>query len=444
VTFVTIDVSLTRPDIGVARRRGALRAAIAATLGSSIEWYDFFLYSVATGSVFATLFFPQSDPLSGALKAFAIWGVGFASRPIGAALFGHFGDRVGRKATLMVTLTMMGFATFLVGLVPTYDQIGVWGAVLLTFLRFIQGVGVGGEWGGAVLLSMEWTDSARNRGLVASWPQFGVPVGLFLANMVFLCFSQLPGDQFLTWGWRAPFMLSLALVALGLWIRRGVGETPVFARLAEEARVSRAPVLESIRECWPQILLSAFARMAEQAPFYIFTAFVVAYGAGVLRIERGFLFWAMTVAACVSFAAIPFFGWLSDRVGRKIMYLIGCGATGIFGFLYFLLLDSGSHALIFVAIATSLIPHAMLYGPQAALIAEGFPPRLRYSGASFGYHLASIVAGGPAPIIATLLYRQFGSSLAIAFFIFASAFVSAVATALMTDRTSKSIDDDAP
>jgi MFS family permease len=442
VTFLTIDVSLTSPEIGARRRGGLRRAAIASAIGSSIEWYDFFLYSIATGSVFATLFFPRSDPLTGALKAFAIWGIGVAARPIGAAAFGHFGDRIGRKSTLIATLTLMGIATFLVALVPTYDQIGIWGAVSLTALRFVQGVGVGGEWGGSVLLSMEWTDDARNRGLMASWPQFGVPVGLFLANIVFLCFSRLPGDQFLAWGWRAPFALSLGLVALGIWIRRGVDETPAFVRVVEEAQTARRPTLQAMRDYWPQILLSAFARMAEQVPFYVFTAFVVAYATGVLRVERGFIFWAMTFAACVSFVSIPFFGWLSDRVGRKTMYLTGCAVTGIFGFAYFLLLDSGSYTLIFLAIATSLVPHAMLYGPQAALIAEGFPSKLRYSGASLGYHLASIVAGGPAPIIATLLYRRFESSLAIAVFIFACAIISAIATALMNDQTGRPIDEE--
>jgi MFS family permease len=419
------------------------RAVIAATIGASIEWYDFFLYSAVTGEVFVKLFFPNSDPHTAALKLFAIWGVGFLSRPIGAAIFGHLGDRIGRKSTLIATLLLMGLATFLVALAPTYDSVGIWGAVLLTALRFAQGVGVGGEWAGAVLLSMEWARSNENRGLLAAWPQFGVPCGLLLSNIAFLFFSWLAGDQFLTWGWRAPFVLSLVLVAVGLWIRLGVYETPVFARLMAEDRAERAPISEVIRQRWREILLSAFARMAEQAPFYIFTAFVITYATGPLKIDRSFVFASITIAACVSLVSIPLFGAISDRIGRKRMYMIGAIATGAYGFIYFALLDAGSYALVLLAIVLSLIPHDMLYGPQAALIAENFPPRLRYSGASLGYQLASIIAGGPAPLIATFLYGRFESSTAIAVFILACAIVTLIATAMMKDYTGADIDSEA-
>ncbi|HLW91908.1 MAG TPA: MFS transporter [Roseiarcus sp.] len=441
---MSADASSAPRDLSESEHRGFLtRAVIAAAIGTSIEWYDFFLYSVVAGSVFAKLYFPDSDPLTGTLKAFAIWGVGFLSRPIGAAIFGHYGDRIGRKSTLIATLLLMGLATFLVAFVPAYHAIGIWGAVLLTALRFVQGVGVGGEWGGSVLLSMEWARSRENRGFLASWPQFGVPCGLFLSNIAFLFFSWISGDQFLIWGWRAPFILSLALVIVGLWIRLGIHETPVFARLIEEDRTERAPTLEVIRWHWREILLSAFSRMAEQAPFYIFTAFVVAYATGTLKVDRSFVFWAVTVAACVSFASIPLFGSISDRIGRKRMYMIGAVATGLYGFIYFGLLDSGSSLLIFIGIVVSLIPHDMLYGPQAALIAESFPPRLRYSGASLGYQLASIIAGGPAPLIATWLYGYFKSSIAIAVFILACAIVTLIATSMMTDYTGQDIDGDA-
>jgi MFS family permease len=419
------------------------RAVIAATIGASIEWYDFFLYSAVTGEVFVKLFFPNSDPHTGALKLFAIWGVGFISRPIGAAIFGHLGDRIGRKSTLIATLLLMGMATFLVALAPTYDTVGIWGAVILTALRFAQGVGVGGEWAGAVLLSMEWARSNENRGLLAAWPQFGVPCGLLLSNIAFLFFSWLAGDQFLTWGWRAPFVLSLVLVAVGLWIRLGVYETPVFARLMAEDRAERAPISEVIRQRWREILLSAFARMAEQAPFYIFTAFVITYATGPLKIDRSFVFASITIAACVSLVSIPLFGAISDRIGRKRMYMIGAVATGAYGFIYFALLDAGSYALVLLAIVLSLIPHDMLYGPQAALIAENFPPRLRYSGASLGYQMASIIAGGPAPLIATFLYGRFESSTAIAVFILACAVVTLIATAMMKDYTGADIDSEA-
>jgi MFS family permease len=355
------------------------RAVIASTVGTAIEWYDFFLYSVVTGLVFAKLFFPNSDPLVGTLEAFGVYAVGFIARPIGAAIFGHYGDRIGRKATLIATLMLMGVATFLVALVPTYEQIGIWGAVLLTLLRFIQGIGVGGEWGGSVLLAMEWSRSNHSRGFIASWPQFGVPCGLFLANLAVLSFSQMSGEQFLSWGWRLPFFLSLILVAIGLWIRLGVMETPVFTRLVVERKVERTPMLEVIKRQPGDIILSALARMAEQAPFYIFTAFVFSYGTGTLHVSRDFLLVAVLFAAVLSFVSIPLFGHISDRIGRKKMYMIGAAVCGVFGFIYFGLLNTGSLPLIFLAIVLSLIPHDMMYGPQAALIAESFLGKLRYT-----------------------------------------------------------------
>lgn len=415
------------------------RAVFAATIGTAIEWYDFFLYSTVTGLVFAKLYFPHSDPLVGTLEAFAIYAVGFVARPIGAAIFGHYGDRIGRKSTLIATLLLMGLATFAVALVPTYASIGIWGAVLLTILRFIQGVGVGGEWGGSVLLSMEWARSNGSRGFVASWPQFGVPCGLFLANLAVLAFSQMSGEQFLAWGWRIPFLLSILLVGVGLYIRLGILETPVFTRLAAEQKIERMPILEVIRRQPLQILQSAFARMAEQAPFYIFTAFIFSFGTGTLHMTRDFLLTAVLAAAVVSFVSIPLFGHISDRIGRKTMYIMGAVTTGLFGFIYFGLLETGVPWIIFFAIVLSLIPHDMMYGPQAALIAESFTGRLRYSGASLGYQLASIIAGGPAPLIAAALFGAYGQSWVIAVYIACCAVISVVATATMTDYTGKDI-----
>jgi metabolite-proton symporter len=415
------------------------RAVIASTIGTAIEWYDFFLYSIVTGLVFAKLFFPHSDPWVGTLEAFAIYAVGFVARPIGAAIFGHYGDRIGRKATLIATLLLMGLATFAVALVPTYESVGIWGAVILTILRFIQGVGVGGEWGGSVLMSMEWARTDHSRGFIASWPQFGVPCGLFLANLAVFAFSQMSGEQFLTWGWRIPFALSLVLVGVGLYIRLGILETPVFAKLLAERKIDRTPMLTVIREYPKEILLSALARMAEQAPFYIFTAFIFSYGIETLHVSRNFLLTAVLSASVLSFVSIPFFGHLSDRIGRKNMYLIGAAVTGIFGFIYFAMLNTGSERMIFLAIVLSLIPHDMMYGPQAALIAESFTGRLRYSGASLGYQLASVIAGGPAPLIATWLFGTFHSSFAIALYIAICAVITLAATALMTDYTGRDI-----
>ncbi|WP_076858855.1 MFS transporter [Bradyrhizobium mercantei] len=415
------------------------RAVIASTVGTAIEWYDFFLYSTVTGLVFAKLFFPHSDPWVGTLEAFAIYAVGFIARPIGAAIFGHYGDRIGRKSTLIATLLLMGLATAAVALVPTYASIGIWGAVILTVLRFIQGVGVGGEWGGSVLMSMEWARNDRSRGLIASWPQFGVPCGLFLANLAVLAFSQMSGDQFLAWGWRVPFALSIILVGVGLYIRLGILETPVFSKLLAERQLDRTPMLTVIRDHPKEILLSAFARMAEQAPFYIFTAFVFSYGVGTLHMSRDMLLTAVLAASVLSFVSIPVFGHLSDQIGRKNMYMIGAVVTGIFGFIYFAMLNTGSTAVIFLAIILSLIPHDMMYGPQAALIAESFTGRLRYSGASLGYQLASVIAGGPAPLIAAWLFGTYHSATAIAIYIALCAVISLVATALMTDYTGKDI-----
>ena len=415
------------------------RAVIASTVGTTIEWYDFFLYSTVTGLVFAKLYFPRSDPLVGTLEAFAIYAVGFAARPIGAAIFGHWGDRLGRKSALIATLMLMGVATFLVGLVPTYESIGIWGAILLTVLRFIQGVGVGGEWGGSVLLSMEWARTSHHRGFVASWPQFGVPSGLFLANLAVLVFSSMSGDAFLSWGWRVPFLISIVLVGIGLWIRLGILETPTFRRLVEENRIEQAPVAEVFRLQWKEVFLSAFARMAEQAPFYIFTAFVFAYGVGTLKVSRDLLLVAVLLASVVSFFSIPIAGHLSDRFGRKRVYILGAVITGLFGWVYFALLNTLAPFWIFVAIVLSLIPHDVMYGPQAALIAESFTGRLRYTGASIGYQLASIIAGGPAPLIAAALFASYRSWVALSVYITVCAVISVVATALMRDYTGKDI-----
>jgi MFS family permease len=426
-------------------RQQLRRAVVASTVGTSIEWYDFFLYSTATGLLFAKLYFPKTDPVVATLNVFLIYAVGFLARPVGAAIFGHYGDRIGRKATLIATLLLMGVATFLIGFVPTYSSIGIWGAVLLVVLRFVQGVGVGGEWGGSVLLSMEWGHRGK-RGLIASWPQFGVPVGLFLANGALFIMSNIAGTEgFASWGWRVPFYFSIVLVAVGLYVRLRVFETPLFQRLLEAKRIEPAPVVEVIRRNWGEILQSAFLRLSEQAPFYVFTAYVFTYGAtpGPLKQTRNFILAAVLCASVVSFFTIPLFGYISDLIGRKRMYLIGVVTMGIWGFVYFGLLDTKVAALIFIGILLSLIPHDMQYGPQAALIAETYTGRLRYSGASLGYQLASVIAGGPAPLIATTLFagpKFFGigaykTSLAIAIYIAVCAVISLIATATVRDRT---------
>jgi len=415
------------------------RAVIASTVGTAIEWYDFFIYGTAAGLVFGKLYFPNEDPLSATLLAFGTYFIGFVGRPIGAAIFGHYGDRIGRKATLIATLLCMGLATFAIAFVPTYASIGIWGAILLTVLRMIQGIGVGGEWGGSVLLSMEWARHHGQRGLVASWPQFGVPCGLLLSNFAILAFSAWAGGDFAVWGWRIPFALSIILVGVGLWIRLGILETPVFKEILDTQKVEAVPVVEVIRKQPKEIILSALLRLSEQAPFYVFTAFIFAYAVGTMKMDRNFILTAVMVASVLSFFTIPFAGHVSDLIGRKRMYLIGVVVMGLFGFLYFGMVDTAIPSAVFIAIVLSLIPHDLQYGPQAALIAESFMPNLRYSGSSLGYQLASIIAGGPAPIIATWLFATYHTGYSVAIYIAGCAVISLVAAALMPDYTGKDI-----
>jgi MFS family permease len=415
------------------------RAVIAATVGTTIEWYDFFLYGTASGLVFPKLFFPHQDPLVGVLASFTTYFVGFVGRPVGAAIFGHYGDRIGRKGTLISTLLLMGISTFLIAFVPSYAAIGVWGAVLLTVLRALQGIGVGGEWGGSVLISMEWARGQRSRGLVASWPQFGVPAGLFLANLALLGFSALSGAEFGSWGWRVPFFLSIVLVGVGLWVRLGILETPVFRTLIESKLIEAAPILEVIRKQPRRILLSALIRMAEQSPFYVFTTFVFAYATTTLHMTRSFVLSAVLLAAALSFIAIPLAGHVSDLIGRRRMLMIGAATVGVFGFCYFALLSTAQPALVFLAIALSLVPFSMMYGPLAAFIAEAFTPRLRYSGSSLGYQLASVIAGGPAPLIATALFASTRNGFAIAGYIGVCSLISLASASFMPDYTGQDI-----
>jgi metabolite-proton symporter len=428
--------SLSDADHG----RELRKAVIAATVGTTIEWYDFFLYGTAAGLVFGKLYFPNSDPTTATLLAFSTYFVGFAARPVGAAIFGHYGDRIGRKATLIATLVLMGLATFLIAFVPTYASVGVWGGIILTVLRTIQGIGVGGEWGGSVLLSMEWSRTGQhNRGFLASWPQFGVPAGLFLSTIVMLAAAAWSGDQFLNWGWRVPFALSIVLVGIGMWIRLGILETPVFQKLLNEDKIERAPIIEVLKKQPKEVCLSALLRMGQQSPFYIFTAFVFSYAVGTLHMSRDFILTAVTVASVVSFFSIPLFGHLSDRIGRRKMYIIGAVLCGLFAFPYFGMLGTAVPSVVFIAIVLSLIPHDMMYGPQAALIAESFTPRLRYSGSSLGYQFASVIAGGPAPLIATALFAAYHTGYAVAVYLAVCAVISVISTAYMPDYTSKDV-----
>jgi metabolite-proton symporter len=419
-----------------------VKAVVAACVGTAIEWYDYFLYGLAAALVFPNLFFPSTDPLTGTFLAFSTYFVGFLARPIGAAIFGHFGDRIGRKATLVATLLLMGIATVAVGLMPTYAQVGIWGALGLTALRVLQGIGVGGEWGGSVLLSMEWSDGKR-RGFIASWPQFGVPVGLIMANgALALCNEWAGPEGFLQWGWRIPFLLSAALILVGLYIRLGVQETPTFSQVVAERRVEAQPVAAVLRVHWREVLLTTLARTGQQSAFYIFTTFILVYATRNLDLSRGHVLNLVLMASAASLISIPLFGYLSDVIGRKPMYIVGTATLLLFIFPYFWALDSKIPGLIAIAVWLALPVHDMAYSPQAALIAESFTPRLRYTGASLGYHLASITAGGPAALVALWLLSTFKSSLAIAAYIALGCVISLIATAMLPERSGQDVSEE--
>ena len=411
-------------------RRQRRRAVVASTIGTTIEWYDFFLYGTAAALVFPQLFFPGSSHLAGVLASFSTLFVGFAARPVGAAVFGHFGDRVGRKATLVTTLLLMGLATALIGVLPGHAAIGLAAPILLTVLRVVQGLGVGGEWGGSVLMAMEWGPGHR-RGLMASWPQLGVPIGLLLSTGLMRVFTGLSADDFERWGWRVPFLLSLVLVAIGLYVRLRVAESPEFDQVRREESLEEHPVLAAFRRHPREIITSAFIRMSEQAPFYVFITFVLTYGTEELALQRDMLLNDTLAAAAMGLVTVPFFGWLSDLWGRRVVYGAGIIATAVYAFPYFGLLGTRQSGVVLAAIMVSLLVHDMQYGPQAALIAESFGTQVRYSGAGMGYQLASVIAGGPAPLIAAAILSATGSSTGISWYIVGCAAVSFVALLLL-------------
>jgi MFS family permease len=414
-------------------RANRARAVLASTVGTTIEWYDFFLYGTAAALVFPKVFFPSSSPYSGILLSFGTQAVGFAARPVGAAIFGHAGDRIGRKATLIITLMLMGIATTLMGALPSRAAIGVAAPVLLIVLRLLQGIGVGGEWGGSVLLSMEW-GSQRRRGFWASWPHIGVPVGLLLSTGMIKLMSAVSGAGFDTWGWRVPFLASAVLVGIGLYVRLRVVESPAFTQVKRDDAVVRRPVLQVLREQPREVVTSAFVRMSEQAPFYLFVTFVLAYGTDHLGLADGTLLDDTLVAAALGLVSIPLFGYLSDLIGRRLMYGIGIGCVAVYAFPYFGLLNTKAAGLVLLGIVLSLLFHDMQYGPQAALIAETFGPRTRYSGAGIGYQFSSVIAGGPAPLVAVAILKATGSSTFISVYIIGCCVLAFAALLLMPRR----------
>lgn len=392
-----------------APNRSSIRTvALASFVGTTIEWYDFFLYGTAAALVFNKLFFPTFDPIAGTLASFGTYAVGFIARPFGGVIIGHYGDKIGRKSMLVLTLLIMGIATFLIGLLPTYETVGPWAAGLLVLLRLVQGFGVGGEWGGAVLMAVEHAPP-HQRGFYGSWPQMGVPAGLLLSTFVFAAFARLPEDQFLAWGWRVPFLLSFFLVGLGLLIRMKILETPAFAKMKEKRTEAMLPIVEVLRKYPRQVLLAAGARVAENGGFYIFSVFTLLYATQHAKVERSVALTGVMIASAFDLVAIPFYGHLSDRIGRRPVYIFGAAMTGILAYPLFWLIDTGSTPLVWLGLVLVFtFAHAPMYGPQAAFLSELFGTRVRYSGASLGAQLASIVAGGLSPFIATALMPNYG------------------------------------
>jgi metabolite-proton symporter len=408
---------------------GALRRVIVASLiGTTIEWYDFFLYGTAAALVFNKLFFPKSDPLTGAMLAFTTYALGFVARPIGGVVFGHFGDRIGRKRLLMLSLVLMGVSSTLMGFLPTYAQVGTLAPVLLTLLRLVQGFAVGGEWGGAVLLASEFGDE-RRRGLRTGWPQVGVPAGNLLAAGVLAVLASLQDSRdFLAWGWRIPFLLSAALVAVGWWVRSRIDETPVFrAAVAEASRAERAPALEALRARPGGVAIGAGLKFGENASYYVITAVSITYATEVAHVSRALALNAVLFGAAVECVTMPLFCALSDRIGRRIVYAIGASGMALWAFAFFKLLDTGASLPIVAAMVVGLVLHSAMYGPQAAFISELFPTRFRYSGASIAYQLTSVFAGSLAPIIALWLLHQTGSTTPISIYVAACCAVSVFA-----------------
>ena len=403
------------------------KVIVASLIGTSLEWYDFFLYGTASALVFDKLFFPNFDPLVGTLLAFATYAVGFIARPLGGLVFGHFGDRVGRKQVLIVTLLIMGIATFLIGALPTYQAIGVAAPILLVVLRFVQGLGLGGEWGGAVLMSLEHGAPDR-RGLNASWPQVGVPVGnLLAAGVLGLLNLLLTEDAFLSWGWRIAFFLSGALVLVGLWIRMTITESPLFEEVESAGEKARMPLIEVIKRHPRGLLVAMGARLGTDVAFYTFTLYILTFLTANLGLPRSVGLNAVLIGSAVQIALIPLFGGLSDRYGRRPVYALGAVSAAVWAFVFFPLLSTRSPVAIVLATVVALITHAAMYGPQAAFIAELFSTELRYSGASMGYQIAGVLGGGIAPLVSIALAGATGTAFAVSFYVLAMVVLTLIA-----------------
>ncbi|RSN25091.1 MFS transporter [Streptomyces sp. WAC 05977] len=418
------------------QNRGSIAKVVSASLiGTTIEWYDFFLYTSAAALVFGQLFFPSNDPLTGTLLAFLTYAVGFLARPIGGLVFGHFGDRVGRKKLLVLSLLLMGGSTCAMGILPTYATVGVLAPILLTLLRLVQGFALGGEWGGAVLIVSEHGDDKR-RGFWASWPQCGAPGGNLLATAVLAILAATQSDEaFLGWGWRIPFLLSGVLVVIGLWIRLAVSESPVFLAAQKNNATTHAPVVEVFRKSWRAVLITIGSRMAENVSYYVITAFILVYVTTGLGLPKSAGLNAVLIGSAVHFLTIPLWGMLSDRIGRRPVYLFGAIGMALWSFAFFAMLDTKNPAVIILAATVGLVLHGAMYGPQAAFFSEQFPTRVRYTGLSVGGQLSSIAAGAVAPLIAVALFKEFGSTIPVSLYVVAMCVLTVIA--LLAARETK-------
>ena len=413
---------------------------LASLVGTTIEWYDFFLYGTAAALVLDKIFFPTFDPFVGRLAALTTYAVGFVARPLGGIIIGHFGDRIGRKSMLVLTLMIMGIATFLIGVLPTYEQIGPMAAVLLVLLRVAQGFGVGGEWGGAILMAVEHAPPGK-RGFYGSWPQIGVPAGLLLSTIVFTPFSRLPQEAFLSWGWRIPFLISLLLVVVGLIIRVRIIETPAFSKMKEQRQEAKQPIFEVLRHYPREVLVAMGARLAENGAFYIYTVFVLIYGTQHVGMDRNIVLTGIMAAAALELIAIPLFGWLSDLVGRRPVYLFGAIMTAVLAYPLFWMMDSASPWLVTLALILALsVGHAAMYAPQGAFFSELFGARVRYSGASLGAQLSSVLAGGLSPIIATAFLEYGYGRGALSLYLIGMAVITIIAVGAATETVRHDIE----
>ena len=429
--------SVAASTVPAAHRASTGRLATASSVGTTLEWYDFTVYNTLAALIFNRLFFPSFDPMSGTILAFSTYAVGYLSRPLGGVVFGHLGDKRGRRFVLVLTLVLMGVCTGLMGLLPTYTSIGIYSPILLVTLRFVQGVALGGEWAGAVLISVEHGDQAK-RGRNASFTQVGPSFGTLLATggIALTTFLVSP-DDFLAWAWRIPFLASIVLVGFGLWIRRGVDETPMFKHLDESGAKAKTPIGDVLRQYWRRLLIAGGVRVGSDVLYALIVVFSLTYVTTVLNLSRTLALTAIMAGSVVNALIIPFFGVFSDRVGRRAVYGAGAVMGMLWAFGFFVLADTGKPLLVIMAVVIGLIFHAAMFGPQAAFVTEQFPTRVRYAGSSLAYTLAGIVGGGFAPLIFASLFRAYHTTTAISLYVVGALCVTCVAL-LAARETGKS------